>query len=85
LPDNYRYHSPLELCCGSRQGGIETIANDYSLRNTASYVAFGEKQRQIGVAAKAGQMTNVKRTFFGFKRLLGRKFDDPQVQDELSR
>jgi hypothetical protein len=30
-------------------------------------------------------MTNVKRTFFGFKRLLGRKFDDPQVQDELSR
>lgn len=69
----------------ARQGGIETIANDYSLRATPSYVAFGEKQRQIGVAAKAGQMTNVRRTFFGFKRLLGRKFDDPQVQDELSR
>ncbi len=84
LPGKYVY-SPLELFCDSRQGGIETIANDYSLRNTASYVAFGEKQRQIGVAAKAGQMTNVKRTFFGFKRLLGRKFDDPQVQDELSR
>lgn len=69
----------------ARQGGIETIANDYSLRATPSYVAFGEKQRQIGVAAKSGQMTNVKRTFFGFKRLLGRKFDDPQVRDELSR
>lgn len=69
----------------ARQGGIESIANDYSLRSTNSYVAFGEKQRTLGVAAKSGQMTNVKRTFFGFKRLLGRKFDDPHTQAELSR
>jgi len=69
----------------ARQGGIESIANDYSLRATPSYVAFGEKQRVMGVAAKSGQMTNVKKTFFGFKRLLGRKFDDPHVQSELAR
>jgi len=69
----------------ARQGGIETIANDYSLRATPSYVAFGEKSRIMGVSAKSGQMTQVKRTFFGFKRLLGRKFDDPHVQSELSR
>jgi len=69
----------------ARQGGIETIANDYSLRATPSYVAFGEKQRTMGVAAKSGQMTNIKKTFFGFKRLLGRKFDDPHVREELSR
>jgi len=69
----------------ARQGGIESIANDYSLRATPSYVAFGEKSRTMGVAAKSGQMTQVKRTFFGFKRLIGRKFDDPHVQSELSR
>jgi len=69
----------------ARQGGIETIANDYSLRETPSYVAFGEKSRTIGVAAKSGQMTQIKRTFFGFKKILGRKFDDPAVQAELSR
>jgi len=69
----------------ARQGGIESIANDYSLRATPSYVAFGEKARTMGVAAKSGQMTQVKRTFFGFKRLLGRKYDDPHVQLELSR
>jgi len=69
----------------ARQGGIESIANDYSLRATPSYVAFGEKSRTMGVAAKSGQMTQVKRTFFGFKRLVGRKFDDPHVQAELSR
>ena len=68
-----------------RQGGIETIANDYSLRQTPSYVSFGEKQRTIGVAAKSSQMTNIKKTFFGFKRLLGRKWDDPHVQQELTR
>jgi len=69
----------------ARQGGIETIANDYSLRATPSYVAFGEKSRTMGVAAKSGQMTQVKRTFFGFKRLLGRKYDDPHVAAETSR
>jgi len=69
----------------ARQGGIETIANDYSLRETPSYVAFGEKSRTIGVAAKSGQMTQIKRTFFGFKKLLGRNYDDPQVQAEVSR
>ena len=56
----------------ARQGGIESIANDYSLRETPSYVAFGEKSRTIGVAAKSGQMTQIKRTFFVFKKLLGR-------------
>merc|ERR1719370_2215907 len=33
----------------------------------------------------SGQMTQIKRTFFGFKKLLGRKITDPQVQAELSR
>merc|ERR1712059_151211 len=46
---------------------------------------FGEKSRTMGVASKSGQMTQVKRTFFGFKRLLGRKFDDPHVAAEMSR
>ena len=41
------------------QGGIETIANDYSLRSTPSYVAFGEKARTMGVAAKSAQNTQV--------------------------
>jgi len=69
----------------ARQGGIETIANDYSLRATPSYVAFGQNSRTMGVAAKSGQMTNVKRTYYGFKRLLGRNYDDPHVAAELSR
>ncbi|KAM3968072.1 heat shock protein 70Cb isoform 4-T4 [Aphomia sociella] len=67
----------------AKAGGIETIANDYSLRGTPSCVAFSPKNRILGVAAKNQMVTNMKNTVFGFKRLLGRKFSDPFVQKEL--
>ncbi|XP_046748462.1 97 kDa heat shock protein isoform X2 [Diprion similis] len=67
----------------ARAGGIETIANDYSLRSTPSCVAFSGKNRILGVAAKNQMVTNMKNTISGFKRLLGRKYNDPHVQREL--
>ncbi|CAH2979698.1 unnamed protein product [Chilo suppressalis] len=67
----------------AKAGGIETIANDYSLRGTPSCVAFSPKNRMLGVAAKNQMVTNMKNTVFGFKRLLGRKFSDPYVQKEI--
>lgn len=67
----------------ARQGGIETIANDYSLRSTPSCVAFGEKNRILGVAAKNQITTNMKNTIHTFKKLLGRHYRDPKVQAEL--
>ncbi|XP_013782730.1 heat shock 70 kDa protein 4-like [Limulus polyphemus] len=68
----------------ARAGGIETIANEYSQRVTPSYVAFGEKNRDLGVSAKNKQVTNLKNTVFGFKRLVGRKLGDPAVQREVT-
>lgn len=67
----------------ARAGGIETIANDYSLRATPSCVAFSPRNRIIGVAAKNQMVTNMKNTIHGFKRLLGRSVDDPFVKQEL--
>ncbi|XP_050688436.1 heat shock 70 kDa protein 4-like isoform X2 [Eriocheir sinensis] len=67
----------------ARQGGIETIANDYSLRTTPSFVAFGEKNRVLGVAAKNQMTTNMKNTVHCFKRLLGRHYRDPKIQSEI--
>jgi len=46
-------------------------------------VAFSGKNRILGVAAKNQMVTNLKNTIHGFKRLLGRKYNDPQVQNEL--
>ncbi|XP_055378579.1 heat shock 70 kDa protein 4 isoform X2 [Condylostylus longicornis] len=67
----------------AKAGGIETLANDYSLRATPACVAFAGKKRVLGVAAKNQQVTNMKNTISGFKKLLGRKFNDPQIQHEL--
>jgi Molecular chaperone len=49
-----------------------------------SCVALSGKNRILGVAAKNQMVTNVKNTIYGFKRLLGRKFNDPHVEKELN-
>ncbi|KAK4306265.1 hypothetical protein Pmani_021888 [Petrolisthes manimaculis] len=67
----------------ARQGGIETIANDYSLRSTPACVAFGEKNRVLGVAAKNQMTTNMKNTIHSFKRFIGRQYRDSRVQAEF--
>ena len=46
-------------------------------------MAFSGKNRFVGVAAKNQQVTNIKNTIYGMKRLLGRKYNDPHVQREL--
>ena len=48
-------------------------------------MAFSGKNRILGVAAKNQLVTNMKNTIFGFKRLLGRKSNDPHVQRELQQ
>jgi heat shock protein len=77
----------LDTCYISvaRAGGIETIANDYSMRDTPSFVGFGDQQRILGVGAKSQLLTNLKKTFFGFKPLLGRKYSDPIVREEATK
>jgi len=69
----------------ARAGGIETVANDFSQRQTPSCVAFGAKNRLMGVAAKNQQVTNLKNTVVNFKRLMGRSFRDPHVNRVISQ
>lgn len=51
--------------------------------HSRSCVAFAGKKRILGVAANNQRVTNLKNTISGFKRLLGRKFNDPHVQNEI--
>src|ERR1700759_1497101 len=52
-------------------------------RTTPSYVAFSGEERLIGDAAKNQAAMNPENTVFDAKRLIGRKFSDPTVQEDM--
>ncbi|KIS67334.1 putative Hsp70 family ATPase SSB2 [Mycosarcoma maydis] len=62
---------------------VEIIANDQGNRTTPSYVAFTESERLIGDAAKNQAAMNPKQTVFDAKRLIGRRYDDPDVKKDM--
>ncbi|KAJ7774750.1 heat shock protein 70 family [Mycena metata] len=71
-------------CVGVWQNDrVEIIANDQGNRTTPSYVSFSDNERLIGDAAKNQVAMNPVNTVFDAKRLIGRKFDDNEVQADM--
>ena len=69
-------------CVAVMDGGTPlVIPNKEGARTTPSIVAFTEKgQRLVGQIAKRQGVTNPNNTVYAVKRLIGRKFNSPEVQ-----
>jgi len=62
-------------------GEPKIIENKEGARTTPSIVAMSKTgERVVGVLAKRQAVTNPKNTIYSVKRLIGRKFSDPEVQ-----
>ncbi|KAG0944304.1 hypothetical protein G6F57_008410 [Rhizopus arrhizus] len=71
-------------CVGVWQNDrVEIIANDQGNRTTPSYVGFTDSERLIGDAAKNQVAMNPYNTVFDAKRLIGRRFNDAEVQADM--
>jgi molecular chaperone DnaK len=69
-------------CIVVMEGGTpQVIPNQEGARTTPSIVAFTSKgERLVGQIAKRQALTNPQNTVYGVKRLIGRRFNSPEVQ-----
>ena len=65
-------------------GEPKVLANAEGSRTTPSMVAFTDSgERLVGQVAKRQAITNPERTIYAVKRLIGRKYDDKEVQKDI--
>ncbi|MGW8287083.1 MAG: molecular chaperone DnaK [Desulfobulbales bacterium] len=72
-------------CVAVMEGGDpKVIANVEGNRTTPSVVAFSDSgERMVGQVAKRQAVTNPSKTLYAIKRLIGRKFTDPEVSKSI--
>ncbi|XP_043694753.1 heat shock 70 kDa protein-like [Telopea speciosissima] len=63
--------------------GVEIVPNDQGNRTTPSYVAFTDTERLVGEAAKNQAALNPTNTVYDVKRLIGRRYSEPCVQNDV--
>jgi molecular chaperone DnaK len=64
---------------------VRVIENAEGARTTPSMIAFAKNgERLVGQSAKRQAVTNPMGTLYAVKRLIGRRFDDPMVQKDIT-
>jgi molecular chaperone DnaK len=60
----------------------KVIENEEGARTTPSVVAYTDEQTLVGIAAKRQAVTNAENTIYAAKRLIGRKFNSPEIKKD---
>jgi len=60
----------------------KVIENEEGARTTPSIVAYTDEQTLVGIAAKRQAVTNAENTIYAAKRLIGRKFNSPEIKKD---
>ncbi|GJW67206.1 heat shock 70 kDa protein 16 [Tanacetum coccineum] len=71
------------VVAAAKRGGIDVLLNDEAKRETPGVVSFGDKQRFLGSTGAAFATANPKSTISQVKRLIGRQYNEPSVQEDL--
>ena len=66
-----------------KNGKVDVITNETGARITPSVVSFTKNERLVGDAAKSQIAKNYKNTVYDAKRLIGRTYDDEEVQRDI--
>ena len=71
-------------CVAILENGIaKVIENSEGARTTPSIIAYTKDEILVGATAKRQAVTNPKNTIYAAKRLIGRKFDEKEVQKDI--
>jgi molecular chaperone DnaK len=71
-------------CVAILENGVaKVIENSEGARTTPSIIAYTDKEILVGATAKRQAVTNPKNTIYASKRLIGRKFDEKEVQKDI--
>ena len=70
-------------CFAVMEGGeAKVLENSEGARTTPSMVAFTDTERLVGFPAKRQAVTNPENTLFAIKRLIGRRYNSPEVEKD---
>jgi len=71
-------------CVAILENGVaKVIENSEGARTTPSIIAYTKEEILVGATAKRQSVTNPKNTIYAAKRLIGRKFNEKEVQKDI--